>query len=181
MREGKWRSRNLAATAYPTHSRALISVSYGFISPDLWSILADLLHLLLNFFLLYSLLHLLWLDLGKGLFQHQKGLQKSQKPRKIRANSGSFLVGLWRCLFSLMVCALCSSGVYKLILWLVSSTTAQASSARHHMHFDVDSTSEAPNASPGPSQQGEDPFVAPTPAQPSNQVSICFIVFLIYF
>ncbi len=104
-------ARNFTATAYAGHSRALISVSYSLISPDLWLILADLLHLLLYFFLHYPLLHLLCLDLGRGPLQLQKGLQKGPRPRKVRANSGSFLVGLWSCLFSLMVCALCLNGV----------------------------------------------------------------------
>ncbi len=104
-------TQNFTATAYAGHSRALISVSYSLISPDLWLILADLLHLLLYFFLHYPLLHLLCPDLGRGPLQLQKGLQKGPRPRKVRANSGSFLVGLWSCLFGLIVCALCLNGV----------------------------------------------------------------------
>jgi hypothetical protein len=73
-----------------------------------------------------------------------------------------------------------------LISCLVSSTAAQASSARHHVHFDVPSTSAALGGSPGPSGQRfeedpftEDPFMALTHAQPStgNQVSIYYIIF----
>ncbi len=82
------------------------------------------------------------------------------------------------------MCSLLEWCVHELILWLASSTAAQASSGSHHVHFDVGSTSAAPGAPPGPSGQhleGEDPFRVSTPAQPSNQVSIYYINLTIYF
>ena len=74
-----------------------------------------------------------------------------------------------------MVCDLCLDGVNGLILWLVSSTAAQASTGSRHVHFGSGSTSAAPGGPPGPTEQvlgGEDPFTTSIPAQPSNQVSI---------
>lgn len=89
-----------SATAYAAHSHALVSVPYNFIPTDLWLISVNLLHLLLKLFLHYCLLNLLWLDLGRELFQPPK---EHQKGPRLRVNSGNFLVGLWRCPFSLMV------------------------------------------------------------------------------
>lgn len=67
-------------------------------------------------------------------------------------------------------------------MWPVASTTAQASA--RHVHFDLGSTSAALGGSLGPLGQhieGDNPFTAPTSAQPSNQVSNYFIDFIIYF
>ena len=53
------------------------------------------------------------------------------------------------------------------------------------MHFDVPSTSAALGGSPGPLGQHfeeEDPFIAPTHAQPSsNQVRAFYIIFTAIF
>ena len=57
---------------------------------------------------------------------------------------------------------------------MVLSTAVQTSSC--HVHFDLGTMyAAAPGGSTGPSGQhpgGDDPFVASTTAQPSNQVSI---------
>jgi hypothetical protein len=51
------------------------------------------------------------------------------------------------------------------------------------VHFDLGSSSAAAGGPPEPSGQylgGEDPFTAPTTAQPSNQVSISYLKFTIF-